>query len=115
MSIVLIMASSCTRQELNDNQGGGLQDGVRINFSLPVSTVVETRSGKTPDESQLNSMHVLVFEYVDYSATKLVEVCKAITIDNGISIVQLSSSKGKPRAVRIIANADAIIEQATKK
>lgn len=111
--MLFIALSSCAKQELGDNPNGGIPtDEVRINYSLPVATVVETRSDKTVDEATVSSMHILVFEDKDGVADKFVEIKEATIATDGTSTAKLSSSDGAKHHVRILANAQTIIDVA---
>lgn len=112
LPVVLLAMSSCAKQELDGNTNGVPADGVKVNYSLSVATMVETRADdKNTDESQLNSMHVLVFEENQGMADRFVEIKQAMITSEG-TIVKLSSSGGARRIVRIVANAAAIIQAA---
>lgn len=112
LSVVLVAISSCAKQEI-DTTNGVPVDGVKINYSLPVSTVVETRTAdKSADESLINSMSILVFEDKGGVADKFVEIRQATIYADGSALVKLTSSDGVKRIVRIVANADAIIAAA---
>lgn len=112
LSVVLVAISSCAKQEI-DTTDGVAKGMVRVNYSLPVSTVVETRTAdKSADESLINSMSILVFEDKGGVADKFVEIRQATISADGSASVKLTSSDRARRIVRIVANADAIIAAA---
>lgn len=113
--ILLLVLCSCAKQnpavEINEVPS----DVVRIHYSLPSFTVVNTRSDKNVDEASVNTIHILVFEEKWGGSDKFVEISKATFINSGAAYVTLSSSQGAKRHLYILANCQPILDRALEK